>query len=79
MKCFWRLFPNNYDFDKVYDKYGQFLVMMGPFEDPTSLSKRYSSDPRNWWANFGAETPFLQSLAFKLLGQSTSSSCCERN
>ncbi|KAL5147791.1 hypothetical protein HKD37_06G017396 [Glycine soja] len=65
MKCFWRLFPNNYDFDKVYDKYGQFLVMMGPFEDPTSLSKRYSSDPRNWWANFGAETLFLQSLAFK--------------
>ena len=39
----------------------------------------HSSDPRNWWANFGVETPFLQSLAFKLLGQPTSSSCCDRN
>ena len=53
--------------------------MTGPFEDPTSLSNRYSLDPRNWWANFGVETPFLQSMAFKLLRQPTSSSCCERN
>ncbi|KAH1195096.1 hypothetical protein GmHk_19G055701 [Glycine max] len=67
------------DFDKVYDEYAQFLLMMGPFEDPTSLSKRYSLDPRNWRANFDAKTPFLQSLAFKLFGQSTSFSCCERN
>ena len=69
MKCFRRLFPNNDDFDKVYDEYAQFSLMTGPFENPTSLTKRYSLDPRNWWANFGAKTPFLQSLAFKLLGQ----------
>ena len=79
MKCFQRLFPNSDDFDKVYDEYAQFSLMTGPFESPTSLTKRYSLDPRNWWANFRAKTPFLQSLAFKLLGQPTSSSCCDRN
>ncbi|KAH1257533.1 hypothetical protein GmHk_03G007476 [Glycine max] len=56
MKCFWRLFPSSDNFDKVYDEYDQFSLMTDPFEDPTSLSKRYSSDPINWWANFGVET-----------------------
>ena len=79
MKCFRRLFPDSDDFDKVYDEYAQFSLMTGPFDDLMSLTKRYSSDPRNWWANFGAETPLLQSLALKLLGQPASSSCCERN
>ncbi|XP_038999122.1 uncharacterized protein LOC120124534 [Hibiscus syriacus] len=48
-------------------------------DDLMSLTKRYSSDPKSWWANFGAKIPLLQSLAFKVLGKATSSSCCERN
>ncbi|GJX72443.1 hAT dimerization domain, ribonuclease H-like domain protein [Tanacetum coccineum] len=33
----------------------------------------------DWWVNFGAQPPFLQTLAFRLLGQPSSSSCAERN
>ncbi|KAL8535464.1 hypothetical protein ACS0TY_011189 [Phlomoides rotata] len=40
---------------------------------------RFHEEPISWWANHGASTPLLQSLAFKLLMQSASSSCCERN
>ncbi|CAL5412651.1 unnamed protein product [Camellia sinensis] len=36
-------------------------------------------EPISWWANHGASTPLLQGLAFKLLSQPASSSCCERN
>ena len=36
-------------------------------------------DPQTWWANFGAQSPLLQSLAFRVLDQPTSSSCSERN
>ncbi|GJN30743.1 hypothetical protein PR202_gb19077 [Eleusine coracana subsp. coracana] len=34
---------------------------------------------RMWWGTYGARTPELKELAFKLLGQPASSSCCERN
>jgi hypothetical protein len=36
-------------------------------------------DPLQWWGTYGARTPKLKELAFKLLGQPASSSCCERN
>ncbi|KAK1411036.1 hypothetical protein QVD17_37580 [Tagetes erecta] len=36
-------------------------------------------EPKNWWVNFGAQTPFLQTMALRLLGQPSSSSCAERN
>ncbi|KAJ9561796.1 hypothetical protein OSB04_006956 [Centaurea solstitialis] len=36
-------------------------------------------EPKNWWVNFGAQTPLLQTLAFRLLGQPSSSSHAERN
>ncbi|CAF1918204.1 unnamed protein product [Brassica napus] len=35
----------------------------------------FTMDPKKWWANVGAQTPFLQTLAFKLLGQPSASSC----
>lgn len=79
MKCFRRLFTNDDDHGKVMKEYAQFSMKVGPFEDLTCISNMYSMDPRCWWANFGAQTPLLQSLAFKLLAQSVSSSCCERN
>ncbi|XP_039035403.1 uncharacterized protein LOC120171839 [Hibiscus syriacus] len=79
MKGFRRLFPNDDDYDKVMDEYVCFSPKSEPFEDLISLTKRYSSNPKSWWANFGVETPLLQSLAIKVFGQPTSSSCCERN
>lgn len=79
MKCFRRLFSSDDEYDKVLDEYALFSLKAGPFGDVTSLSKRGTADPKSWWANFGSHTPLLQSLAFRLLGQPTSSSCCERN
>ncbi|KAL4571816.1 hypothetical protein LXL04_018581 [Taraxacum kok-saghyz] len=56
-----------------------FSIKSGPFVDLISISSLGTMEPKNWWANFGAQTPLLQTLAFKLLGQPTSSSCAERN
>ncbi|CAN6846657.1 unnamed protein product [Brassica oleracea] len=43
--------------------------------DLTCISVMFTMDPKKWWANVGAQTPFLQTLAFKLLGQPSASSC----
>lgn len=32
-----------------------------------------------WWVCYGGDTPILQKLAIRLLGQTSSSSGCERN
>ncbi|CAH1435544.1 unnamed protein product [Lactuca virosa] len=79
MKCFRRLFPNDDEYGRVLDEYAMFSMKSGPFEDLTSISKMATMEPKNWWVNFGAQTPFLQTLAFRLLGQPSSSSCAERN
>lgn len=79
MKCFRRLFPNVDDHSTVLDEYALFSMKGGPFDDLTCISRMGTMDPKSWWANFGAQTPLLQSLAFRLLGQPSSSSCCERN
>ncbi|XP_010468407.1 PREDICTED: uncharacterized protein LOC104748467 [Camelina sativa] len=44
-----------------------------------SLNPRFILEPLRWWAVHGSSAPTLQALAFKLLGQPSSSSCCERN
>ncbi|GKA51407.1 putative hAT dimerization domain, ribonuclease H-like domain protein [Tanacetum coccineum] len=79
MKCFRRLYPNEDDYDKVLEEFADFSLKAGPFSDVESLFKRGTTNAKRWWANFGAKTPLLQSLAFRVLGQPTSSSCCECN
>ncbi|CAF1832434.1 unnamed protein product [Brassica oleracea var. botrytis] len=79
IKCFRRLFPSNEDHMKVMQEYALFSMKSGPFEDLTSISMMTTMDPKSWWTNFGAQTPLIQTLAFKLLGQPSSSSCAERN
>ncbi|CAH1453656.1 unnamed protein product [Lactuca virosa] len=74
-----RLFPNDDEYGRVLDEYAMFSMKSGPFEDLTSISKMATMEPKNWWVNFGAQTPFLQTLAFRLLGKPSSSSCAERN
>lgn len=51
----------------------------GPFVDLACIVAMGTMEPKSWWAIFGAETPILQTLALKLLGQPSSSSCDERN
>ncbi|CAI9289025.1 unnamed protein product [Lactuca saligna] len=79
MKCFRRFFPNDDEYSRVLDEYAMFSMKSGPFEDLTSISKMATMEPKNWWVNFGAQTPFLQTLAFRLLGQPSFSSCAECN
>lgn len=48
-------------------------------KDVDCLHDMAMMDAKNWWATYDSQVPMLQSLAFKLLGQPSSSSCCERN
>nr|KAJ0218170.1 hypothetical protein LSAT_V11C300139690 [Lactuca sativa] len=62
------LFPNDDEYSKVLDEYAMFSMKSGPFEDLKSISKMATMEPKNWWT-----------LAFRLLGKPSSSSCVERN
>ncbi|KAF2293829.1 hypothetical protein GH714_005037 [Hevea brasiliensis] len=64
---------------RANDEFANFSLKSGAFADPDSIGSMYVTDPRKWWACFGSNAPLLQRLAFKVLGQPTSSSCCERN
>ncbi|GJX35318.1 hAT dimerization domain, ribonuclease H-like domain protein [Tanacetum coccineum] len=48
-------------------------------QETQGSSSTDTDQPKSWWVNFGAQAPFLQTLAFRLLGQPSSSSCAERN
>ncbi|WOH11569.1 hypothetical protein DCAR_0831058 [Daucus carota subsp. sativus] len=78
-KCFKKMFPKQDDLRKINAKYGKFSGALGFFSEPHVLEGRVHQEPLIWWANYGSETPMLQSLAMKLLSQPASSSCCERN
>ncbi|XP_056696720.1 uncharacterized protein [Spinacia oleracea] len=77
--CFRRLFPNSDDFKHVRLEYGAFSSETPPFNQAHIIAARDDEEPIVWWANYGSSLPHLQSLAFKLLSQPASSSCCERN
>ncbi|GKD73533.1 hAT dimerization domain, ribonuclease H-like domain protein [Tanacetum coccineum] len=79
INCFRRLFPNDDEHSRVLDEYAMFSMKSGFFSDLTSISMMGTVEPKSWWVNFSAQTPFLQTLAFRLLGQPSSSSCAERN
>ncbi|CAA0806447.1 Unknown protein [Striga hermonthica] len=79
VKCFKRIFEDPNDLRKVCMEYGEFSSATGLFSDSFIKEARVFEEPISWWANYGSRAKFLQSLAFKLLSQPTSSSCCERN
>ncbi|XP_058007979.1 uncharacterized protein LOC110662435 [Hevea brasiliensis] len=79
IKCFRRIFSNEDERIRANDEFANFSLKSGPFADPDSIRSMYVTDLRKWWACFGSNAPLLQRLAFKVLGQPTSSSCCERN
>ncbi|XP_057418633.1 uncharacterized protein LOC130712831 [Lotus japonicus] len=49
------------------------------FYDADVRGDRGQIDARSWWLTHGAHAPLIQQVALKLLGQSCSSSCSERN
>ncbi|XP_065849995.1 uncharacterized protein [Euphorbia lathyris] len=78
-KCFRRYFPNRDDRRNILIEYAKFSSLRDEFGDFDSINDRGEMDPSYWWLSYGVGTPMLRSIAIKLLGQPTSSSCCERN
>ncbi|XP_060200771.1 uncharacterized protein LOC132629044 [Lycium barbarum] len=79
VECFRRYFRNSNEFKKVSLEYGAFCSGSGYFGEPHVIEAMMYEEPLSWWANHGVSAPLLQKLAFKLLSQPASSSCCERN
>jgi hypothetical protein len=74
-----RYYPDPDARREVTLEYARFSGCSGAFSDSDCLRDRGLMDPKDWWVIYGASTPNIQALAFKLLCQPCSSSCCERN
>ncbi|XLS89452.1 hypothetical protein HN51_065460, partial [Arachis hypogaea] len=79
VKCLKRYFPNQEERRKVNIEFASFSDGRGVFDDYDSLNDRGIVDAKFWWLIHGGKAKFLQPIALRLLGQPSSSSCCERN
>ncbi|KAG8377295.1 hypothetical protein BUALT_Bualt08G0014400 [Buddleja alternifolia] len=77
--CFKRYFPNEDARRDVTMEFAKFIACLAEFGDADSLRDRLLIDPVLWWVSYGSTTPNIQSIAIKLFGQVSSSSCAERN
>ncbi|KAK8930493.1 hypothetical protein KSP39_PZI016120 [Platanthera zijinensis] len=78
-KCLRRYFPDVVERNIVINEFSKFTGLGQAFSEPDSLESRASLLPKDWWSYYGTSAPKLQKIALKLLGQPSSSSCCERN
>ncbi|KAG6491142.1 hypothetical protein ZIOFF_052474 [Zingiber officinale] len=78
-KCIERYYSNSSERRSVNEEFASFSAAIDDFSDNDSMRDRGLMSPTKWWVIHGASTPTLQSLALKLLGHPSSSSCCERN
>ena len=76
--CFRRNFSGE-ELKRVKQQYANFSLFGPRFNSFDSLEDRTYMDPKQWWGIHGHSAPELKKLAFRLLGQPTSSSCAERN
>lgn len=58
-------------------KFANFFRFNGAFTNHDYIVSRGIMDGKAWWMIYKASFSHLQSLAFKLLAQPYSSSCCE--
>ncbi|XP_049369458.1 uncharacterized protein LOC125834347 [Solanum verrucosum] len=79
VKCFQRYFKDSNEMKQVSFEYGSFCSGSGYFSEPHVIEAMMYEYSLSWWANHGVSAPLLQQLAYKLLTQPASSSCCERN
>ena len=79
MKILKKYFPNLEQRKRIITEFADFSSKSGEFVDVDFIRDRYEMDPKSWWVTYGACAPLLQTLAFKLLVQPSSSSCAERN
>ena len=78
-KCFERYFSNEVDRRQANEEYATFSACLEDFSSSDSINDRWYMSPVKWWVVHGTSTQMLHCIALKLLGQSCSSSCCERN
>ncbi|KAL4627980.1 hypothetical protein ACB092_05G204900 [Castanea dentata] len=76
-KCLDRYFEDVNELNVVKFEFAAFSG--GRFPSPAALIDRWVLQPLVWWQYHGFAFPTLKTLAFKLLGQPSSSSCAERN
>ncbi|KAL1352817.1 hypothetical protein AAHE18_06G195400 [Arachis hypogaea] len=79
VKCLKRYFTNEEERRKVNIEFASFSDGRGVFDDYDSLNDRGIVDAKSWWLIHGSKAKFFQPIALRLLGQPSSSSCCERN
>ncbi|KAK7295871.1 hypothetical protein RJT34_18785 [Clitoria ternatea] len=78
-KCLGSYFPDSKERLEAIQEYAKFSCGGEELGQFNALQDRWNLNPIDWWAVYGASIPKLQALAFKLLSQPSSSSCCERN
>ncbi|KAG6479762.1 hypothetical protein ZIOFF_063236 [Zingiber officinale] len=78
-KCIERYYSNSSERRSVNEEFASFSAAIDDFSDNDAMRDRGLMSPTKWWVIHGASAPTLQSLTLKLLGQPSSSSCCERN
>ncbi|KAG6497607.1 hypothetical protein ZIOFF_045511 [Zingiber officinale] len=74
-KCIERYYSNSSERRSVNEEFASFSTAIDDFSDNDSMRDRGLMSPTKWWVIHGASTPTLQSLALKLLGHPSSSSC----
>ncbi|KAG6521801.1 hypothetical protein ZIOFF_018934 [Zingiber officinale] len=78
-KCIERYYSNSSERRSVNEEFASFSAVIDDFSDNDAMRDRSLMSPTKWWVIHGASAPTLQSLALKLLGQPSFSSCRERN
>ncbi|XLR22794.1 hypothetical protein S83_050694 [Arachis hypogaea] len=79
VKCLKRYFSDEEEKINVNIEFASFSDGRGVFDDYDSLNDRGIVDAKSWWLIHGGKVKFLQPIDVRLLGQPSSSSCCERN
>jgi Protein of unknown function (DUF 659)/hAT family C-terminal dimerisation region len=74
-----KLFPASEEQVLISSQLSQFRSGHGLFGRPVAKAAASSLSAYQWWLNFGASVPELQTFAVKVLSQTTSSSEAERN
>jgi len=74
-----KIFPASQDQVLIASQLSQFRSGHGIFGRPVAKAAASSLPAYQWWLNFGASVPELQSFAAKVLSQTASSSEAERN
>ncbi|KZV58325.1 hypothetical protein F511_30334 [Dorcoceras hygrometricum] len=64
---------------KCIDEVAIYQDRLGSFARQLAFDSSKSMQPDEWWRVFGCSAPNIQSVAIKILSQTSSSSGCERN